>query len=442
MKKLKTITQKKQKGPSRQKSNLLSSDSFWKFGFLSSLGVSLISILIVFHLKAFSIFDTFLFARDDGWCDKKTEGLFEHCFGDFHQGVSPNFVSDPFQMTNDVMVLSVADKIIWKFGNLFYSWIGPKLTLYLFLLLYLTAILVGWYKLKKIQKYNSWFFLFGITSLPSILAISRMNNVCLVFPVFVLYLEAVQSKNEKKQIALLTLCCLFKPQLGALVVLDFINRKYRLLLKKIISIAFTIFGSIMIFYNFEILRIFKYISSISNYSNSTEQVSYFYPANVSIGNIFMVLYDLLGYRVSESKIQIVVSILVIAVLISCFLYPASENSRRNMYPIFFLAVFGLSGVVQPYYLLLLNPIILLTLFEDENLKSRNFLRLNFFVANSFLLIPLLKNWEIAFHGYRFDSYNQLVIYNLVPICTTLVYALMAIQIHSQNINQRLFNHVK
>jgi hypothetical protein len=154
----------------------------------------------VFHFRAFTIFDTFLFARDDGWCDKKTEGLFEHCFGDFHQGISPDFNSDPYPMTNDVMALSIADKLIWALGNLLYTWIGPKPTLYLFLVTYFIAILAGWNKLKRIQGYNLWFFLFGITSLPSIYAIARMNSICLIFPIFVLYVEAVQAKKRKNRL--------------------------------------------------------------------------------------------------------------------------------------------------------------------------------------------------------------------------------------------------
>jgi len=440
LKKSKTRSRKKPRILDQQKSSLFDGDSFWKFGFLTSFGLSLISILITYQFKAFSIFDTFLFARDDGWCEKETEGMFEHCFGDFHQGVAPNYASDPFPMTNDVMVLSIADKLIWKIGDLFYILIGPRLTLYLFLIIYIGAILVGWYILKKILKYNLWFFLFGVTSLPTILAVSRMNNICLVFPIFVLYLYAVQSKNDKKQIALLILCCLFKPQLGVLVVLDLINRDYRLFLTKVSLIASTIFVFVTLLYNFRITSIFEYIATLWNYSNSTEQISYFYPANVSVGNVFMVIYESLGYSVSESKVQINLSIIVLVTLISCVLYPASKKGIINLFPIFFLSVFGLSGVVQPYYLLLLNPIVLLTVFDGKASKSKSILMTNFLVANSFLIVPLLKQWEIVSHRYLFESYNQVVVYNLVPIFTTLIFALFAIRLHFKQINLRIFRN--
>ena len=222
------------------------------------------------------------------------------------------------------------------------------------------------------------------------------------------------------------------------MVLDLVNREYRLFFIQLGTIVFILFSSVVLLYNYRIVSIFEYTATILNYSNSSAKIEHYYPVNVSIANMLEAIYELMGYEASQSKTQAIISAAIIILLISCLLYPRSGESSQNLYPIFFLGVFGISGVVQPYYLLFANTIVLLTLMNKIDSKRYKLLMMNFLVSNSFSIFPLLNNWEIVSRFDNFDGYNQVVVYNLVPIFVTLIYTLIALQIHFQNINKRLF----
>ena len=440
MKKSKPITQKKQKVSSRQRINLFSSDSFWKIAFLSSLALSLISIYVTYQFRPFTLFDNFLFDRNDSWCNANTEGVIGHCFGDFHQGVSPDPKMDPFPMTADVIVLSIADGYIWKLGNLVYSLLGPKITLFAFLIIYQMAVITGWYKLKSMYRTNWWFFIFGITSLPSVLAVMRMNSICLAFLAFVFYLEAVQLKKRKMQICLIVICCVFKPQFGALILINLINREYKFAIVKMAAVISTMFAAILLLYNFRVAVIFDYIETIQGFTKSENPINSFYPVNDSIAHTIAVLYPYLGYSVARFDMQKLISILVILILISLFIYQPSKNRMDNMYQVVFLVMFGLSEIVAPYYLLILSPIVIHMLQEGKDSPLKKLLAINLVFANSYIIIPAWDNSGIIFQSRQMTSYFQITIQNLLTNFTILVFTLIAIRIHLQNLNQRFFKH--
>lgn len=422
----------------KQELNLFAGNSFWKFAFFGSLALSLISIFIVYQYRPFTLFDNFFFARNDRWCDTNTEGFFGHCFGDFHQGISTDLTNDPFPMTGNVIVLAIADGYIWKLGNFVYSLIGPKFTLIVFFAIYQAAIVTGWYKLKTMYKSSWWFFVFGVTSLSSLLAITRMNNICLVFPIFVFYLEAVQLKNRKRQIFLLAICCIFKPQFGALIIINLINREYRFALVKLLAVVSAMFTSLLILYNFRLTILFDYFNTIRGFTKSQNPINSFYPINDSIAHTIAVTYNALGYSHARFDLQKLISILVILILISLFTYLPSKNGMENMYQVIFLVMFGLSEIVSPYYLLLLSPIVIHLFHEDKDSRINRLLAVNLVLANSYIIIPALDNLEIVYQSREMMDYFQITIQNLLTNFTILIFTLLSIQIHFQAINRRLF----
>jgi hypothetical protein len=437
LKKSKYIAREKQKIRSERKSNPFANNSFWKIAFLFSLFTSLISIFIVYQYRPFTLFDNFFFARNDFWCDTKTEGIFGHCFGDFHQGISPDLINDPFPMTENIIVLAVADGYIWKFGNFIFSLIGPKLTLFTFFTIYQMAIITGWYKLKTMYKSNWWLFVFGVTSLPSVLAMMRMNSLCLAFPIFVFYLEAVQSKNRKRQIYLLSICCFFKPQFSALILLNLINREYRFAMVKLIAVISVMYASLLILYNFKITIVFDYFNVVRGFSNSQHAISSFYPVNDSIAHSIAIFYQYLGYSITEFRLQKTISILVILVLISSFIYKPSKNGMDNMYQIVFLVMFGLSGIVSPYYLLILSPIVIHLFHEEKESRIYRLLVINLVLANSYIIIPAFDNLGIVYQSRQMPDYFQITIHNLLVCSVILFFALIAIRIHIKSIMNRI-----
>lgn len=418
----------------------IKSKDHWKYLSIGSWLFSLISVIMTYKSTKFTLFDTFFFARDDGWCNTEKEAFFAHCFGDFHQGVMPNSLEDPGTMDEKTMILSPADKLIWQTGNLVYKLIGARPTLALFLAIYIICVTFGWILISRIAGENIWVMIFFLTSLPSLYAILRMNNICLLFPLFVLYLDAVLKDNHRKQIVLLATIVIFKPHLIILIGLDFMNGRHKVALSKLISSAIT-FASILVFeYGLKVSTFVDYAKNIFAYGSDRSTPLTFYPLNISLSHSLGTVYNLLGFYITEDRLTKVVVIISIIAIGMTFALRKTLATLESIFLYLFFVLTGLSVYAQPYYLILIVAIGLVLLIKLPKSKHRKLLTLGLLISSSYSIIPFAVDGKSLIYNYQFPEYYQTVVANIMPpVSVSLLFlfaALLLIDQMKQSILQR------
>jgi hypothetical protein len=315
------------------------------------------------------------------------------------------------------------DGFIWKIGDYFHHLIGARQTLIVFFLLYMLSILKGWILLAKMLGQDKWFVIFCLTSLPSLFALARMNSISLVFPIFVLYLEAILSKNQKRQIWLIGLLVIFKPQLGVLIAVDFVHKKYKVFFFKILITILSLFLSIGTLSGFRPSTYFDYGNSVVKFGSSTGSLEYFYPQSVSIAHTVARLYDILGFFVFEkSFFRNTVIILLILLIVIC-LGRVSKTPILLVFFLLFIALFGLSKLTPPYYLMIMNAVVAVIINSHDEVKSKISLLFGFILSSSLLLIPQLNKGSMIVFFTSLGDKQQMLVANMTGIIAISFYLL-------------------
>jgi len=385
----------------------------WKKTSLLSLSISLLSILTTYSQRRFTLFDTYFFNRDDGWCDKFAEGIYLHCFGDFNQGVSPDLKYDFAKLPNDASILlSPMDGIIWKIGSFSHNLLGGRTTLILFFLLYSLLVLYGWSRLSSSLNLSRWFVFFGFTSYPSIYALMRMNNICILFPIFVLYLNSVSKDEKRRQVLLIALISIFKPQLAVLAGVDFSCRNFKIFFQKLALIIFSIFCVIGFQFGFSTSQLIKYLETIRGYGTSSFKVLDFYPQNASVSHAIGVFYQGIGFEITQNIIYERLTLLTFVMIILIGIFAITKNKIKLVFYFGFLTLFSLTIFTGMYYLLILNAITCFLLSKEDALKARKLLKASLLVSSSYLLIPYVNQGKIVAKVQQLPEYVQIISGNL------------------------------
>jgi hypothetical protein len=344
-----------------------------------------------------------------------------HCFGDFNQGVSPNLKYDFAKLPNDASkLLSPMDGIIWKVGSSSHNLLGGRTTLILFFLLYSLLVLYGWSRLSKSLNLSRWFVFFGFTSYPSIYALMRMNNICILFPIFVMYLDSVSKDEKRRQVLLIALISIFKPQLAVLAGVDFACRNFKIFFQKIALTTLSIFCVMGFQFGFSIFQMTKYLETIRGYGSSFFKVLDFYPQNASVSHAIGVFYQSIGFKITENIIYERLTLLTLIIITLIGSVAITKNKIKLLFYFGFLTLFSLNIFTGMYYVLILNAITCFLLSKEDAIKGQKVLKAGLLASSSYLLLPYVNQGKIVTKVQQLPEYAQIISGNLtLPLAISL-----------------------
>lgn len=176
-------------------------------GFLGSIGL-VISLLLASYLgQPFS--ETLSFRIDDGWCDKSSEGVGVHCFGDFGTARTADF-REPIYETPSVSASNTPFTLfIWS--------IFRSIPYQLGVLMYLISLFGGvvgtvWVATKRLPftERAALSMSIGVLNVGVISAVDRGNHVAWLVPISYVYLRSVQQNRWSSAVIPLALLASLK----------------------------------------------------------------------------------------------------------------------------------------------------------------------------------------------------------------------------------------
>jgi hypothetical protein len=290
--------------------------------------VTVCSIFLAVFISSYfnwSITSIVSYPTQDGWCEKATTGIGEHCFGDFFAPVSISSEQPWGQGLNPNPPTAMnIFRLFWVISE--YS--TPQVALIVWLIAITFCLffpLVHISRERYLTSETKWkvIFIYALSS-PLIVSLDRGNIICLTVPLMYLFLMKINS-DPKWSLYLLVLAALIKPQLIIFAVLVLKVKGTRLLVKTLGIWLGSFFLAFFTYGNFG-RDLSNYISAVSDYSNYATRGK-IYPVNLSLRNTLDIISSALGQTISEQLITVVAYGIIVIFLTLTLL-----NINRYSYP--------------------------------------------------------------------------------------------------------------
>ena len=349
--------------------------------FFSSLTVmyvaaTTVGIFITSYL-GYRFTEIVMFKVNDGWCSPGTEGIGDHCFGDFY-GFFSTILKDPWGGTPSayppisMLYLKFGAEVMSRYPN-------QNFLLLLHLLLMILCLVFPIYhmwatgRIKSLQL--SIALGIGILSTaPAIMVLDRGNNVVLLVPLLYLFYIKFLAGQTSKALTYGVIMTLWRPQMILLVFAFIALREWRTTAKWILySIVGTLASFALFPWNDYGHNLKSWIKNLIGYQ-TYESLPSLEPANWSfanviatVGNIFSSLshgtMPILGsnYAFPASGVPIVSLLFLVGTGIVIF----SRGNRGSRFTLLFIVSclpILIPSVTYSYYLVIL--LVPLTLFAS------------------------------------------------------------------------------
>lgn len=263
--------------------------------------------------------------------------------------------------------------------------------------------------------------------MPSLYSLARMNNICLLFPIYILYVRAILNKDEKLQLYLLPVICVFKPQLLVLIGIDFMRRKYKFMFTKILLVLTALITSIGFQAGFKVSVFKEYISILLSFGSETTDPLSTYPQNTSIIHGLAVIYDGLGFDLLSDSYYSLSVVLFLIFLIVIIVGRISHNPILVTFCLIFVTLFGLTMVTSAYYLILLNAITVILLIRNSDIESKTTLLFSFLISSSFIMIPYFREGALVLEITQLPYYRQIIVANMAIMLAIIGYIIFFVR---------------
>lgn len=368
-----------------------------------------VSALLVFH-------------GDDSHCDRATEAIGVHCFGDFASIGTEKINSPP---NGAEAVYPVSSRLFRYPFTIFETVFSYRTSVFVFLsVLAFAALFPLLHQLRKRNISTSDIAILGICTTPFFATLDRGNLVGFTSAFLYLYIRAVQRSQYRRALVFLALMVAIKPQLAVFIVLLFLIRAYKvatigiILSVSTVVLPYTVFGTKMVVF-------FKaWITAAREWSTSQLPTAR-YPSNLSI----LTFGDIFG----NSKVfQYLIICATAGYLSYAFVRSArdKQSASHMVEDASFVIALGLilaSPISYPYYLVIMFPALALAIerYQDSvHAESgyRNVERVRS-VALVILMAPLVIPNSL---GVGVPTSNQ-TLYNIYPLVQSgaLLIALLA-----------------
>jgi hypothetical protein len=308
--------------------------------------------------------EALIFNSNDGWCNPQTEGIGEHCFGDFAHGTLQDFKT-PWTNNPQLAYPPLAISYFKLFHELKMVFPNSILPLVLHLALMMIAILFPVLHLRykrKITTRRALMIASAVFSLsPILMSIDRGNNQIFLLPL--LYLFYFYSLRGQKNLCslLIVLMVLWRPQMFLLVLIFIPNRQWKMLLKTtVLSTATTLLSFLFFPWDKLHINVFQWLNNAQGYQN-VQAIPSNFPTNWSFSNSLLTVIETLHRIIFGNSnqplifggniVQILNVFFLIAIVMILFTRK-NHNEFKNLVVVTCLPIL-VPGVSYGYYLSLL-----------------------------------------------------------------------------------------
>lgn len=306
----------------------------------------------------------FSYDAADGHCDSRTQGIGKHCFGDYYQLVDDLSRSLSYEVhQSNYPPIGLLIHVITTRTEEFLK-LGPRGGLAMYLTVCIAALMAPSIFLLQTLRGSyrfTAFFLVGISSLPSLIALDRGNNVAFVVPFLLAF--GVYAARRRYVIAALALAfgVAFKPLLFLAFVFFVGIRHWRALLLGLSTCATISIIGFVLWPGDRLKNVLVFAESLRT-STSYQAVSQDYPANLSASRGLFQMLAPMG--VSLSYVYLMGPILLICVVATLILRSQNINGIKLLILSLSLPLL-VSTVTFAYYLVVLLPLVAVFLSESE-----------------------------------------------------------------------------
>ena len=375
------------------------------------------SQLLSFFLSSYfqiRLTETLIFKADDGWCNTESQGIGNHCFGDFSAFMTSK-MDDPWSNSNTAYPpFSIIFFSLFKFIYSLSNESNLALFSYLFLL-QLSCILPVFYFVRcGISKLQATVLsVFFLLLAPALMVIDRGNNIGFSVPlIFYAYIFAIQKKYSHFQFAVLILT-LLKPQFALLSLFLLVINQKRLFTIYFFNTTIAYSLSFLLFGPRDFLKnIFNWFLNLFYYQSYVDMPTVF-PTNISFSNLVSLFFFLAGKAnvafgelltkvTSNPKVFTFTSLFFLSLfMVALFLRRRSMNEIQVLTAILIVIIMT-PTVSFAYYLAVLLPFIYLLFFSllrefTSNPRGRFLIVDEIFLQFNSIFNTRLK--RVTFYGF-------------------------------------------
>jgi len=340
------------------------------------------------------------YVTNDGWCDPSTQGIGDHCFGDFYYPLMLSSQDSPWSggsgSPNPYPALAL---VIYKPFGFLAEQLGSRAALFLYLGAIIATVLLTVAIILKQNRFQvSDFFLVLVStaaSAPILTIIDRGNSAVLLLPILYLWMISVRKGKLNSILFLTCLAAIIRPQFILLALILLFLGEFKLFCK---SIAYS---CIYVFFSFFLFG----VNPITNFANWVLQIVRYqdygsvgdpYPVNISFANSFNLVLRVIQFESSEMVVKTLTYVLFIVFIFLFWRnrFILSTTAKINavlIAPIFFI------GTVFHYYLFIIGIIFINYLVEKNGEPYKR--NLSFFnrthqLTTRALFISVLVPWAL------------------------------------------------
>jgi hypothetical protein len=340
--------------------------------FHSILAVQLaITLPILWVLSSYfnyDVFGSFVYKSDDGWCRSVSEGIGDHCFGDFNERISPSFFDFQYPGFTSSLETSPIGPFVTSFFNSFLVITTPRTLLYFSLFL---AVVVGLLTVRilsnsSLPKQLATFSLVFVGGYPWLVAVDRLHLSVFMLPFFALAIRGAIQNNNLVLGRSLVLLALYKPHFALLLLVFANSREWKFLFKYSTMAVGGVIALIALPSVSPVSRVYQYILNVFYMSDYRPSGTTSYPPNLSIRRMLEIL---LSFGDLQENQLFLLSIFVSCVGILFTLFLSPKDYFSSLLRFFPLAMFGVNGYVAGYYLLFSSVILLAVISANSDIRS-------------------------------------------------------------------------
>jgi hypothetical protein len=339
--------------------------------FIAVLSVQLaVAVPILWTISSYFDYDafgSFMYKSDDGWCRSATEGLGDHCFGDWNERISPNFFDFQYPSFSSSLETSPVGPIWTSFLNHFTAFTTPKTALFFSLF---TAFVVGFLTVRiltnlTLTKQIALFSLVFIGGYPWLVAVDRLHLSLFVLPFFAL---AVRGSIQNNRVLLgrsVVVLALYKPHFAILLLVFANTREWKFLFKYSFMAIGGVLALIALPSASPVHRVYQYVFNVVYMSDYRPSGTTAYPPNLSIRRMLEMVLSFSDLQVNQLfMFSIIVS--CVGVFFTVILSPRDYfSSLLRFLPV---VMFGVNGYVPGYYLLFSSIVLLVVISATVDVR--------------------------------------------------------------------------
>jgi hypothetical protein len=401
------------------------------------LSVYLFAVLAGIFISSYfqiSLISMLSFNVTDGWCNSKTQGIGEHCFGDFYYPLTFSNQDNPWD-TGSNPYPPFAQMIFKPFAILVERFPASPLALLLYLGFMILAIMIiptHLYLTRKIGAINSIFLgVVVLSTTPVIVGLDRGNILVFCVPILYFFLHFEREGDSKRAFISWTMLVLIKPQFALLGLIFIRNSNLKGLVKRLMLCS-VIFITSFLLYPVGIIENMKsYQKQLFEYQDYGTLGSVF-PVNVSIENGLSLVDVFFETKFAEGAFFVNLAVLMFTIVVT-FRSPATLRTSTVL-PILLLPIV-IPQTSWHYYLVVLVPFFIFAITNpgysrggtidalDSNLEVRlqNYWQLGLAGWAFLLFVPWAFPWHVFGSGNTYFGTSNISMHWAVVIWSLPVY---------------------